>query len=497
MTALLLAALLASSAADPAARALVEQAIAAQGGAEALRSIHSVRRHEIVERNALEQSVRPGGPFFLNIADTVETRRVDGVPALRTEARNRGFLSSWWTNANWAETKTFMLDGAAYAVRDGAIGPASQRAVAPAEMSLALGPERALLTALAAADLALGAPTELHGRAHDVVTFRWHDAPVRLYLAPVSHMPAAVEITRPHPLDIFLSPWGDVTTRIEWDGWVVEPGGVRYPRLLRRSINGATESTTMIDAVEINPTLAAGTFAVPTEAVAKAKAARQPIAAVPFPSDHRVEIAPGVTQIAGPWNIIEVEQPDGVYVIEGPISNAYSAGAIADVRKSGKPLLGVVTTSDAWPHIGGLREYVAEGVPIVALDLNRPILERLFASPHAQAPDRLAEQPREAKLRIVSAPTTIGSGDAAMRLIPLRTATGERQMAIYWPAHRLLYTSDLISVRPERSVWLPQYRDEIASVIAREGLDVETVFGMHYAPVAWAEVKALPAPDGT
>jgi hypothetical protein len=143
-----------------------------------------------------------------------------------------------------------------------------------------------------------------------------------------------------------------------------------------------------------------------------------------------------------------------------------------------------------------LREYVAEGVPIVALDLNQPILDRLFASPHMQAPDHLAEQPREPILRTVSAPTTIGSGDTAMRLIPLRTATGERQMAIYWPAHRLLYTSDLISVQPDESVWLPQYRDEIASVIAREGLEVETVFGMHYAPVTWSKVQALPAPGG-
>ncbi|HVI99961.1 MAG TPA: hypothetical protein VM657_12940 [Sphingomonas sp.] len=482
-----------AAAADPAARTLVEQALAAQGGVEALRAIHAVRLHEIVERNAIEQSVRPDGPFFQNIADTVETRRLGDAPALRTEARNRGFLSSWWTRANWAETTNMVVDGVAYAVRGGTLGAASQSAVAPAEASLALGPERALLTALAASDLARAAPEELHGRAHDVVTFRWHDAPVKLYLAPVSHMPAAVEITRPHPLDIFLSPWGDVTTRVEWDGWTAEANGVRYPRLLRRSVNGTVESTTMIDAVELNPAIAPDTFAIPAETAAKAKAARRPVAALPFPADHRTEIAPGIAQIQGRWNIVEVEQPDGVYVVEGPISNAYSTAAIADARTAGKPLLGVVTTSDAWPHIGGLREYVAEGVPIIALDLNRPTLERLFASPHVQAPDHLAEQPRKPMLRTVSAPTTIGSGDTAMRLIPLRTASGERQMAIYWPAHRLLYTSDLIAVRPD-AVWLPQYRDEIASVIAREGLDVETVFGMHYAPVAWSKVQAMQAP---
>jgi hypothetical protein len=33
-------------------------------------------------------------------------------------------------------------------------------------------------------------------------------------------------------------------------------------------------------------------------------------------------------------------------------------------------------------------------------------------------------------------------------------------------------------------------------MIAREGLEVETVFGMHYAPVAWATVRGLPGVAG-
>ena len=80
-----------------------------------------------------------------------------------------------------------------------------------------------------------------------------------------------------------------------------------------------------------------------------------------------------------------------------------------------------------------------------------------------------------------------------MRLIPLRTVTGERQMLVYWPAHRLLYTRDIFSLDGD-AVWLPQYRDEVASAIAREGLDVRTAFGMHYPPTPWGMIAEATAP---
>ncbi|HWU74767.1 MAG TPA: hypothetical protein VN137_14890, partial [Sphingomonas sp.] len=379
-------------------------------------------------------------------------------------------------------------------LRGGAMALTSQDAADEAAASLALGPERALLTAQAAPDLKLEAPAMLHGYHHDVLSFHWAGAPVRLYVEPVAHMPVAVEMVRPRPLNVFWSPWGDVTTRIEWEGWTAESNGVRYPRLWQVTSNGRVERSVMIDEIEVNPQVAPDVLEAPADLVAKAKATRRPIEALSFPADKSKEIAPGVTQFSGAWNTVEVATPDGNYVIEGPISNGYSRGAIAHARSTGRKLLGVITTSDSWPHIGGLRQYVAEGVPVIALDLNRPQLERLFDSPHLQVPDDLARSRRKPLLRLIDRPISIGSGASIMRLIPLRTVSGERQMAIYWPARRLLYTSDLMTVQPD-GLWLPQYRDEIASVIAREKLDVETVFGMHYAPTAWKKVQSMTAPE--
>lgn len=129
-----------------------------------------------------------------------------------------------------------------------------------------------------------------------------------------------------------------------------------------------------------------------------------------------------------------------------------------------------------------LREYIARGIEIYTLDLNRPILERLAAAPHERLPDDLARAPRKPRFHIISARTLVGSGATRMEIIPLRTVSGERQMIVYFPETHVLYTSDLFSKLPDGSFWLPQFVQELKSVVDREHLEVWTIFGMHYEP---------------
>jgi hypothetical protein len=472
---------------------LVRSALDAQGGAAQLGAIGGVRLRAMMLSNALEQSVRPEGPWFENYSDIVETRRFD-QPALRVEARSRGYRSDFWVNAHWAESITLVTGGAAFTVAGGRLEPASAEAADAAELSLALGPERALLTAAVASDLHLEPAANLHGQRHDVIGFTWHRLPVRIFLTPSSHMPAAVEIVRPRPYDIAWSGWGDVDTRVEWEFWTREPNGIRYPRRWTMTSNGKLEQSRMIDQIEFDPAIVPGSMQAEPALIARASGNRRPVADARFASGSGREIAPGIRLFEGAWNVIEVIQPDGVYVVEAPISSGYSAGVIASARQGGRRLLGMVSTSDSWPHIGGLRQYVSEGIPVIALDLNRPLIEAFVAAPHRSMPDDLARHPRPPRLRLVERTLTIGQGEGAMRIIPMRTVSGERQMAIYWPAHRLLYTSDIMAPMGE-GIWLPQYRDEVGALIRREGLDVARVFGMHYGPVSWESLRNLGAPS--
>jgi hypothetical protein len=66
-------------------------------------------------------------------------------------------------------------------------------------------------------------------------------------------------------------------------------------------------------------------------------------------------------------------------------------------------------------------------------------------------------------------------------------------MMIYWPAHQLLYTSDLFTIRGEM-VFLPQQVSEAVDAVAREHLVVTSAFGMHYDALPWSTVVRSAAP---
>ena len=475
-----LAATLLARAPHTSAADLARQALAFMGGEAAIRGLRAVRLSGIRQRNALEQSTRPTGPWIPDVQDVTETRWPD-AGALDDRTRSRGLSTVLSETNEWAPSRLYVSGGRAARIVDGKTLPGGGAAVQSAEETLGLGPERALLTALAAPDLHLDPDLPLNGRSHHVLAFTWRATPVRIYVDPVSSTPAAVEMTRPRSYDVYWAPWGEVTSRTDWDLWMREPGGLRYPHLWAVTSNGMPESSFVIDKVELD-------VADPSPATPSVPAPK-PIDQLSFPAADKVlTIAPGVRLTPGAWNIMEIDRGGSTFVVEAPISAAYSRAEITRLRDSKRALAGLITTSDAWPHIGGVREYVAEGAPLYAVDLNQPILERLIHAPHRTTPDSLASGPRRADWRLVSHRTSISGAGRRIELVPFHTATGERQMAVWLPEDRLLYTSDIFQIAPDGSFSTPEAVEEVREVIARERLDVRTVVGMHYGPTPWTEV---------
>lgn len=473
------------------ARALVQQMIEGMGGAERLRGIRSIRAKSIGYYHHMEQSERPEGPWIVNYTQVNELRDFEHA-RLRHEEQARAFFyqSADWVPVNWV----FEGGAAASLGREGRVSPRDAFSAQQAEESLELGPERVGLTALLAADLHLAKDTVYRDHPHAVAAFTWKGFPVRILISRESGLPSAVELTRARPESVFWGPWGDVTFRKSYALWTLEPGGVRLPRTIFTEWNGLPLASQTVDEITLNPPSADADFAIPAEVKQAFLARKASIEDLPLgrASTPPQEIAPGLTQIRGSWDVGIVRQPDGLVIIEGPISSGYSAKVMADARQRypGLPIKAVLTTSDSWPHIGGLREYVAEGIPIYALDHNRPILERLLAAPRRTAPDALARSPKPARFTFVSKRAAVGTGPNRFEIIPLRTVTGERQMALWFPELKLLYCSDLFQRDQKGEFFLPQTVSEMVSVVAREKLEVTRAFAMHLPLTPWEEIAA-------
>jgi len=460
---------------------LLRSALAAMGGEEKIRGLSSLHFEASAVRNELEESERPEGPFILETHQIEEWRDLTHGSWKNTTKIHGPFQPEFVTTA-------IVSGGAASRSFDGHPAPASGEQLQQAEEELSLSPERVLITALNGSDLRRLPDLILQSVPHHEVQFTWHGSPVRIFFNSDTHLPTAVEWETAYPFGIFWSIWGDTTTRVYYSLWWLQ-NGIHYPMQADVFRNGMPDQTVTIDKIDFNPSLPSDLFAISPET----RAAFLPRASRTI--DDRTpgnlsELAPGIVFVPGPWNTTLVRQDDGLVVIEAPMSSGYSAKILelAQSKFPGVPVKAVVTTSDSWPHIGGLREYVAHGIPVYVLDRTVPLIERFLRGQRTKYPDTLAKSPRAADLRAVSGKTTIGTGPNRLEIYPIHGETSERQMMVYFPEHKLLYGSDPFQ-ELDGKLFYPQTVSELQNAVEREHLSVDRFFMMHIGINPWS--KAL------
>jgi hypothetical protein len=485
LTAILAGVLAPAARADDAALSLVDRAHAAMGGAH-LDALTVVRTRGWQRRTMLEQSIRPGGPYYDDQMTFDETRDLRGGSIYR-DLGHVGYGASAWFLHQTEPTRE-IVDGTIDAPRsayDGHPARPSAKLGQDLEEEAALGPLGICATARAASDLHVVPDRIVNGFAHPAVAFSWHGHTVELIVNPGDALPTEVRFTAARPFDTYWNLWGDVAERMRFEAWNREAGHFRYPRQITIERNGLPETTTMITAVDALPAFP------PNLAVANPPTTRRAIDDIPFGNGdpQAVTISPSIVLVPGPWNVAFVRTGRGTILLEMPLSAPYVEGAIdyAAKRFPREPVVAVVSTSDSWPHVGGLRAVVARGLPIYGFGLTRPLLERILRAPHRERPDALARAPRAMVFHPVDRRVGIGRGPTRIELVPFATATGERQFMLWQPATRVLYTSDLFIYAPKEP-YTPQTLDEAIIAVRREHLDPVTAWGMHYGPTPWSSI---------
>jgi hypothetical protein len=468
----------------PTPRECVALALAAMGGRERLEAVKTLGLEGVQHTLLVEQSYRQE-PFITAYARTQE--KIDF-------ATQRALIQTQLTwpesDPGQSESNTTLVVGPEGGVyrSEKSDSPASRADVEAARHALALGPMRLLINAEGAADLRFDTAQRVRSTLHPVVSFTWQGQSVRVLINPFNHLPDAVETVA-----VFYDhwyQWGDVRQRIYWDNWQTVHG-IRYPTNEVEERNGMLWESRQVLKVDLNPSMDAGTLKIDAQMAPKGLQSKGWEA--PFKAQKGVTLAPGITLFPGSWNATVVKQDDGIVLLESPLSGTYMAGVIdtAKQQSPGQPIKAVLSTSDSWPHVGGVRQVVALGLPVYILDLNKPLLERLVASPRHLHPDLLAQSARPPVWRIVSRKVRVGTGPNRMELYPLRGASTERQYMVYFPEHKLLYASDTLALNADGSLYAPELMREVMDAVKRENLAVITVFAMHQEPVPWTQVTTL------
>jgi glyoxylase-like metal-dependent hydrolase (beta-lactamase superfamily II) len=243
------------------------------------------------------------------------------------------------------------------------------------------------------------------------------------------------------------------------------------------------------------------------DVVTRAIAARPPAAAAGAPAvpPEPAKLADGVWQLTpGGEGSILVEFKDYVVMVEAPGGDAVTAASIAAASRlvPNKPIKYVINTHHHADHGGGMRAYVAEGVPIITHESHRKYYqEQIFRNPHTLNPDRLARMPRAATIETVKDKRVLTDGTMALEIYLMKDQPhAEGLLMVYVPSAKLLIQADAYIPRPGAPP-LPApspYTISLVDNVTRLKLDVARVVHIHGGSTPYSDVLAAagksPAP---
>ena len=469
--------------ANPTPKELIEKAIAAMGGKEKLSSILSVYSEGIGHTNFLEQSERPEGPWFVNYEQINEFRDYT-APRYYLKKQTRNIQQPEW------QGNTLISSEGVLAIKTpgGRFVPASKSLQPQISMSGDLAPERLLLAADTISYAKVIRDTIIQQVPHHGLSFNYKNMAVTVFFNAHTGLPTLIRTYRRFPADIMWSVWAKVKEDTFYSAWTLTPKGILYPFQSNVFRNEQPFHEFAITKLSFNEVANPEDFNIPEEIqLAYQKQAAHTIADLPLgrPNLKPEVLFPGIEFISGYWNTSIIKLDEEVVILEAPISGTYSKKVLEEASRlyPDTPVKSVITTSDAWPHMGGVVEYLSHPVNIYSLKINNPILTRLVAA------NTTSKMSLPGKFIEITSPVKIGKGDNQMVLYPVNGESGERMMMVYFPKHQLLYASDLIQRNSDGSFYQKAYLAEILSAVKHYDLLVDTIFAMHGNPVKFSEIE--------
>ena len=198
----------------------------------------------------------------------------------------------------------------------------------------------------------------------------------------------------------------------------------------------------------------------------------------------------------GTHNIMFVAFNDYILVLEAPEQIIYgnnSTQALAKIKETvpGKPIRYLVLTHHHSDHAGGFREYVAEGATIVTTAGNKSFLEKAAAIESSLLPN--VSRQNKLKIELVENKKRVFQDDKhVVELYDIGPNPHANEILVaYLPKEKILFQADLLN--PAANGSIPIAQDATISFserLEKLGLQVEKIYGVHGRPATPAELRA-------
>lgn len=470
------------------ARKVVDAAVAAIGGADALRSIETLKLQLQGKTWPRLQMPTPNPPFEAGTFD--ETLMFD----LKD---NRLQLEQRVTGAGFTGHNTVIIkagEGTAYdhLARTATPIPAAQSSQQQFIQYYRRLPNLILRQAIDRVNtLRYLGEDQFEGRKHDVVTFVMADSQqVALYIDSRNKLVSKYELIFTDPLR------GDEASEIMFSNYA-SVGKLKVPQDWTWRLAGDVVAKYKVTAA-FNPANADKSFEF-------ADAEFRKVPPLPLNLKPNVEkLADGVYvihNVAGQnQNTMAIAFKDYVLAVEAPGTSDGADEVIKRIKETipGKPIRYVAVTHHHGDHIGGLRSFIAEGATVVTTRGNRSVIEAMAAAPQI---DRLAKAPRKPEFMFVeSGKRVFTDGEQTVELIDVGPNPHAREMVIaYLPKERIVFQGDLFFLPNNDAPLGPPQPSTIsfAQRLKEKGLAVDKIASVHGRTATMADfLKAVNGSTG-
>jgi glyoxylase-like metal-dependent hydrolase (beta-lactamase superfamily II) len=523
---LLLSALLAGSCATvPSSENLVNRAVDAMGGAEALARVKTLSVRGTMKQWEPEQSFAPGGEMRFANETTFEAAGDFSAGAMRIDwVKNFSYPSprtfrfseivtpaAGWVvgreanalNKQAADMQVAQINPPAHSM-SGLRLATTQRELRRASPSLLLEMRNNASRVIAGTEIRIG------GVNYPAVSYRAGNDTFIVMFDPASGLPARIRT-----LD-YDNMWGDVNYDLVLSDWAAV-AGVQIAMSRKYELNGRTIADIRITDVIVNSTVAAGHFEPP--AAIKAGAARPATGAVPhqwiirrqiigtYMDSEQVsydargstglrlnEIAPGVQHVVGgTHNSMLVEMSDYLIAFDAPVTDWQSNWTIAAAksRYPNKPVRYLVMTHHHMDHAGGIRGYVAQGATLVVGKGAADHYRRTLAAPYTRNPDLQPRSLAGVAIIEVGDKHVFSDGKREVSAHVLENPHAAATLLGYVADARLAYVTDIYSPGPPLPAKINPALAAVVEGVKKAGIQPLTFAGGHGSTAPYALLVAL------
>jgi glyoxylase-like metal-dependent hydrolase (beta-lactamase superfamily II) len=464
------------------ARTILDAAIRAAGGQEALQAVKDIRRVGTATTFARGQSLTPEAMVSRQVETTNATDFAGRRSRSETTTTGAGILTGRTLSVvNGDQSFT-------YNAVTRALNPTAPAGVTNARNAIGRDPAVLLLTILGRAETlrSLGDDT-MDGKPVRVVSFADTDGTVlTLSFEAASGLLSRTETLAASAVD------GDLLTETIFSDYrdvVAQTSRVKLPfRVVTRAAADVV-SDLKYTTITANSGIADEALAEPREGISVPPAA-------PGGGVTADRLGEDLYLIAGgSHHSLAVGFKDEVVVIEAPQNDARSLAVLGKVTElfPGRKIR-LVPTHYHFDHSGGVRTFISWGLPILTTAGNRAFIEKMAVAKHTLRPDSLSRDPKKAVIETFTVKKVLSDGARTLELhdVGPNPHVGEMVVA-YLPKEKLLFVADLLSIQPGPLAPASPALIDFSEKITKLGLAVDTIVPAHGRVGTMDDLKAAVA----